>query len=92
MATQEKLRQRIAQLIERPANVEFEEIAWVLNQLGCKSPRATRHGFLFLIPNSDLTLQLNKHNNGKAKLPPYCVKDFRDCMTELGLYGSDDEL
>ena len=90
MATQEKLRQRIAEIIQRPANVEFEEIEWVMKRLGCDPPRPTRHGFMFLIPNSELTLQLNKHNNGKSKLPPYCVKDFRDRMIELGLYGSDD--
>jgi hypothetical protein len=86
MASQEKLRAVIAELINRPKNVDYEEIAWVLTQLGSGPPRKTRHLLLFKIPGCTEKLALNQHNNGKPHLPPYCVAEFRDRMMELGLY------
>ncbi len=86
MASQEKLRAVIAELINRPKNVDYEEIERVLTQLGCPPPRKTRHSMLFKIPGCQEKLALNPHNNGKPHLPPYCVADFRDRMIELELY------
>ena len=86
MATPEKLRARIAELISRPHNVEYEEIVWVLNQLGTPKPRAGKHGDIFKVPGCSERLQLNHHNNGKPHLPRYCVDQFVERMIELGLY------
>lgn len=91
MASQEKLQQRISELIERDAGVDFEEIEQILTQLNAKA-RAARHGTLFKIPGCSTALLLNKHNNGKNHLPRYCVKQFGERMTEIGLYGQDKTL
>jgi hypothetical protein len=85
MATNEKVRQRIAAIIGKPNSVEYSEILWVLNQLGCPAPRETRHGVIHSIPGCREKLMINKHNNGKSHVPAYCVDDFRDRMVELGL-------
>lgn len=89
MATIEKVRQRIAEIVSRPNNVEYSEILWVLNQLNCPVPRETRHGVIHSIPGCREKLMINKHNNGKAHIPAYCVDHFRDRMVELGLYGEN---
>ena len=89
MATEEKIRQRIGEIVGRSNNVEYEEILWVLKQLGCPEARTTKHGVLHKIPGCTRRLLINAHNNGKAHIPSYCVDEFRDCMIELGL--CDDE-
>jgi hypothetical protein len=87
MAPQEKLRERIAEIIQRRLNVDFEEVVWVMDQLGFVG-RTTKHGVIFKMEGC-LPLMLNKHNNGKKKLPGYCIDDFRDRMIELELYAQD---
>jgi hypothetical protein len=52
--------------------------------------RVTKHSTMFKIPGTSNALMLNKHNNGKKHLPPYCVKAFRDRMTEIGLYSQEE--
>lgn len=89
MVPNDKLSNRIAELIARPNNVECREIEWVMNQLGA-SFRKTRHGILFKIPGCRSPLMLNAHNNGNPNLPFYCVADFCDRMVELGLYEPDE--
>jgi hypothetical protein len=93
MASQ-KLRERISEIISNPLNVDFEDIEKILvTELGNKSPRKTKHGYLFNIKGCSQPLMLNKHNNGKPKLPRYCVMQFRDRMIELSYYEppSNDE-
>lgn len=86
MASQEKIRAFVAELIGRRNNVEYDEILWVLNQLKTPEPRKGRHGKIFKIPGCTARLQINDHNNGKPHLPSYCVDDFEERMIELGLY------
>jgi len=57
-----------------------------MKQLGSGEPRPTKHGHLYKLPNCQFTLMLNKHNNGRTKLPRYCVNKFRDLMVLLGEY------
>lgn len=83
MASTERVRQRIAEIISRPYNVRFEEIKWVMDQLGAVD-RPSRHGHLFRLHHHRILI--NEHNNGKNTVPKYCVDDFRDLMAELGLY------
>jgi hypothetical protein len=89
MAPQEKLRRRISDLVERPNNVDIEEVEWVLKQLNA-SCRQTKHGVIFCIPGCSRHLMLNRHNNGKSHLPLYCVYEFRNRMCELGLYELEE--
>lgn len=91
MAPKEKLRERIAELISRPLNVDFEEIDWVMKQLGSGESRPTKHGQLYKLPGCPFTLMLNRHNNGRTKLPRYCVLKFRDLMIQLGKYEEPAE-
>jgi hypothetical protein len=86
---EEKLLNRISELIARRKNVDFEEIEWVLKQLGITG-RKTKHTVMFKIPGCKGALMLNRHNNGKSHLPPYCVDQFRERMVELGLYAPDE--
>jgi len=83
MASEEKLRQQIAELIQRPYNVRFSEVDRILRAIGC-SPRKTKHGWIYKIPGA-LPLMLNEHNDGRSNLPGYVVADFRDRMVQLGL-------
>jgi hypothetical protein len=85
----EKLLKRISELIARRNNVDFDEIEWVLNQLGINGRKA-KHGIMYKMSGCKGPLMLNKHNNGKSHLPPYCVDQFRKRMVELGLYAQDE--
>jgi hypothetical protein len=88
VASKDKLRVQISELIKRPQNVDYEELVGILNQLGARSRRA-RHGVIFKIPGCADTLMLNEHNDGKPHLPGYCIRQFRKCMIELGLYDQE---
>lgn len=83
MASSSKIQEKIARLIDRPNNVRFEEIKWIMDQLGA-SGRPAKHGQLFKLDGR--RLMINKHNNGKETVPQYSVDEFRDLMIELGLY------
>jgi hypothetical protein len=83
MASTEKIQERVADIVSRPHNVRFEEIKWVMDQLGAKE-RQTTHGWLFNI--NGRRVMINRHNNGKSTVPQYSVDNFRDAMIELGLY------
>jgi hypothetical protein len=87
---QDKLRKYISELIARPKNVDYEEVAWVMDQLRATC-RRTKHCVMFRVPGCDKPLMLNKHNDGKSHLPSYCIADFRNRMVELGLYGTEEE-
>ena len=83
MASTSKIQEKIADIVKRPQNVKFEEIKWVMDQLGAKQ-RTSKHGELFRLDSH--RVMINKHNNGKDTVPKYSVDNFRDLMTELGLY------
>lgn len=83
MASTAKIQEKIADIVGRPYNVRFEEIKWVMDQLGA-SERLTKHARLFSL--SGRRLFINEHNNGKDTVPKYSVDDFRDLMIELDLY------
>jgi hypothetical protein len=53
MASKAKLRERIAELIGRPTNVDYEDIKWVMDQLGASS-RTTKHTVMFKIPGNKM--------------------------------------
>jgi len=82
MASTAKIQEKIAEIVGRPHNVRFEEIEWVMNQLGA-SQRASKHGRLFNLHRH--RLMINEHNDGRDTVPKYSVDDFRDLMAELDL-------
>ena len=83
MASAARVRKKISEIVCRPQNVRFEEIKWVMDQLGA-SERSTKHGWLFHLGGH--RLMINKHNDGRGTVPQYSVDEFRDLMIELGLY------
>lgn len=83
MASTARIQETIADIAGRPYNVRFEEIKWIMDQLGA-AERSTKHGQLFNLGGR--RLMINKHNNGKATVPKYSVDEFTDLMIELGLY------
>ena len=82
MASTAKIQEKIADIVSPPYNVRFEEIKWVMDQLGA-SERSTKHARLFRLGGR--RLMINEHNNGKDTVPKYSVDDFRNLMIELGL-------
>jgi len=85
MASDENLKADIADIAQRPKNVEFEEIDRILRQLGSGNPRKTKHGYLYRIPGCTKKLMINRHADGRNKIPKYCVDDFCERMSELDL-------
>lgn len=85
MASDEQLRADIAEIAQRPNNVEFAEIDRILTQLGCEKPRKTKHGYIFKIPGCAKRLMINRHADGRNKIPKYCVQDFCKRMAEKDL-------
>jgi len=85
MASGEKLREQIADIVQRPYNVRFKELDRILKAIGCCEPRKTKHGWIYKIPGF-LPLILNEHSDGRNNLPAYCVADFKERMIQLGLY------
>jgi len=83
MACTAKIQEKIADIVGRPYNVRFDEIKWVMYQLGA-SERSCKHGRLFRL--GYYRIVINEHNNGKDTVPKYSVDEFRDLMIELGLY------
>jgi hypothetical protein len=82
MASTAKIQEKIADIVGRPHNVRFEEIKWVMDQLGA-SERSTKHTRLFKLHGRRVVI--NEHNNGKDTVPRYSVDNFRNLMIELGL-------
>jgi hypothetical protein len=83
MGSTAKLQEKITDIVSRPYNVRFEEIKWVMDQLGA-AERPGKHGRLFKLGTR--RLMVNEHNNGKNTVPKYSVDEFRDLMIDLGLY------
>ena len=85
MASHEQLKAEIAEIANRPKNVTFEEVDRILRQLSEMPPRKTKHGYLYNIPGCKRRLMINRHSDGRNKIPRYCVVDFLERMDELGL-------
>ena len=85
MASNERLKADIADIAQRPSNVGFEEIKRILQQLGSGEPKKTKHGYLFTIPGCKKRLMINRHSDGRNKIPRYCVQDFCHRMAEIEL-------
>jgi len=83
MASTLKIQEKIADIVGRPYNVRFDEIKWVMDQLGA-TERPAKHARLFRLGNR--RIMINEHNKGKNTVPRYSVDEFRELMIELGLY------
>lgn len=83
MVSTAKIKEKVADIISRPHNVRFDEIKWVMDQLGA-SERSAKHGQLFRV--GDRRVMINKHSNGKDTVPRYSVDEFEELMAELDLY------
>ena len=84
MATAAKIRERIAQIAQRRRNATFDEIHWVVKQIGGEVVRKTRHGYLFRVGSR--RFMVNAHNPGSKQVKGYSVNDFLDAMRDLGWY------
>ena len=85
MASLAQLKADIADIGQRPNNVVFEEIDRILQQLGSGKPRKTKHGYMFKVPGCKKKLMINRHADGRSKIPKYCVDDFCERMAEIDL-------
>jgi hypothetical protein len=87
MADLDKIKERIADIAQRPRTVELSEIEWVVNNLAkCGydvKTKDARHGRLFQV--NEQTFMVNHHTRNKH-VRAYSVKDFVSAMIELGLY------
>jgi hypothetical protein len=85
MASDEQLKADIADIARRPNNVEYAEVERILLRLGSDKPRKTKHGYMFKIPGCQKRLMINRHADGRNKIPKYCVQDFCQRMAEIEL-------
>jgi hypothetical protein len=87
MADPKNVRAAIADIAQRPKNVTFDEIDWVVDQLGsyyAVNKRRARHGTLFRV--RDQLFMVCTHNPGSKQVKSKYVKLFLDAMIELGWY------
>ena len=85
MATDEaKIQEEIAQIAQRRRNVTFDDINWVVKQIGGEVVRKTRHGYLIRVGSR--RFMVNVHNPGSKQVKAYSVDDFLDAMRDLGWY------
>ncbi len=40
---------------------------------------------MFKVPGCKRRLMINRHSDGRNKIPKYCVQDFCKCMAEIEL-------
>jgi hypothetical protein len=86
MADLETIKEKIREIAGRRKNVAFEEIQWVVNQLGQfydVGMRPARHGALFRVANQ--RFMVSSHNPGSKQVKSYAVDGFIHAMVELGL-------
>jgi hypothetical protein len=91
MEQDERLRACIQDIAQRRNNVTLSEIEWVMEKLSTTynvRRREARHGVLFGI--EDKRFMVNSHNPGSKQVKSYCVDEFVDVMTELGLYEEEE--
>jgi hypothetical protein len=86
MADLETIKEKIRDISGRRRNVTFDEIQWVVNQLGQfynVGVRPARHGALFRVENQ--RFMVSSHNPGSKQVKSYSVDGFINAMVELGL-------
>jgi hypothetical protein len=86
MADLETIKERIRDIAYRQQNVTFDEIQWVVNQLGQfydVGMRRATHGVLFRVENQ--RFMVSSHNPGSKQVKSYAVNGFINAMIELGL-------
>jgi hypothetical protein len=87
MADLDTIKEKIRGIARRPKNVTFDEISWVVNQLGQfyeVGSRFAKHGALFTVENQ--RFMVSPHNPGSKQVKAYSVAGFINAMIELGLY------
>lgn len=87
MASLEVIKRKIRDIARRRRNVTFDEILWVIEQLGqfCDvHSRRASHGTLFTIDHQ--RFMVSPHNPGSKQVKAYAVDGFINAMIELGLY------
>jgi hypothetical protein len=90
MASLEQIVAAIRDIANRPKNVTFEEIEWVVNQLRQfydVGARTAKHGTLFRVENH--RFMVSGHNPGNKQVKKYCVEGFIAAMIELGIYEDE---
>lgn len=87
MSDWDEVKARVAQIAERPRNVELDEIVWVIKRLEKYFPVNIRdfpHGVIFRIADQRFTV--TGHNPGSKQVKPCYVRKFLRAMTALGIY------
>lgn len=88
MATNpERIRKRIAEIAQRPANVTGDEIDSIVAQLAEfheVKVRNTRHGRLYRVGHRRFMVCL--HNPGRKQIKECYVAEFLDAMAEMDWY------
>jgi hypothetical protein len=98
MATLDAIKERIREIAERPRNVRFSEIKWVMDQLSghgfTTSSRSNEHQTLFSIrwkrsqsgPTESSLFGICHHNPGGSQIKSCYVKQFLGSMIDIGMY------
>lgn len=86
MADLETIKAKIRDIAGRRRNVTFDEIQWVVTQLGQfydVNMRPARHGALFRVDKQ--RFMVSSHNPGSKQVKSYAVDGFIQAMVDLGL-------
>ena len=86
MADLETIKEKIRNIAGHRKNVTFDEIQWVVSQLGQfydVGMRRATHGVLFKVGNQ--RFMVSSHNPGSKQVKSYAVDGFINAMVELGL-------
>ena len=84
MADEARIKTAIRDIAQKRKNVSFDEIEWVVEQIGGERVRKTRQGYLFRVGSR--RFMINTHNPGSKQLKAYSVDDFVEALTERGWY------
>jgi len=88
MATEEKIKQFIAELAGRKNNVSISDIEWVMGQLesfGHVVRKQNDHQVLYTF--NGRSFGLATHRSGGKQLKTVYVKEFLEAMSETGWFG-----
>lgn len=87
MASEEKIKQFIAELASRKNNVPISDIEWVMSQLeafGRVTRKQNDHQVLYTF--NGRSFGLATHRSGGKQLKAVYVKEFLEAMGETGWY------
>jgi hypothetical protein len=87
MATADKIRERIREIVSRPKNVTLSDIEWVMGQLeGFARVRLTTnvHAHIWTIDGE--TFSVCTHRKGSKQVKAVYVKSFLIAMVKTGWY------